>query len=1015
MNLLYYYTKALLIIIAVPSFVQGQFFPDLKFFPVHSNTPWPTKKINGQIIDQRGLVWFTTESSGLLRYDGNAIKQYISADSISTSMHDISIDNNNMLYISAGDGLISYNTLSGETKRYKHNINDTNSVADDDKPNPFVDSRNRVWVTGKGLQQLDTHTGKFINYTTPDIPKDFPQTEFNRFESMTEDGDGNIWIASAYGLYKADTINKRVIPYYNGKYASVTNVFVDNKHQIWISTWGAGVMKFDPGSGKYTMFNLAETSWGITHDICEYEDINHKQWICFASAESLILLDPVSEKCNRYFAGSYINRMYTDKHNRLWLFTGNGVFTVDNVQQQITVHPLFLQSAQSVGDYGHPRFWFDHGDEIWLSAYFGKGVSRYSKDLKFISKNLTIPPSSNNLFSKVVNNIKEDANKNIWYSTDSGLVKQSGKSYTVFMPGTVFSVDKGTSLRNILQRSDGKWWIRSIWKAMHLFNPVTEKFERSYIPDSAGMISASTIDKQGRLWIGTDKGMFFFDESKEKFISFPLHDERLRGDKLLNYIMDMLPDDNNRIWLSTYAGIAIFDIEKKQFSYPEVNEVIGFSPSFRILQDHNKIIWVIADEKLVAVNPLNGQSKFFRSEIGLPNGFDDIGVFRQSKDGNIWLAYPGGLCSFNPEKLLSSSNNNGKIIITDIYEDGERQVYNDSLLSIHKGIDNIRISFAYTNYSIPEQNVLYFKLYNAGDTSLWQKSNGEINLVNLLPGTYVLELKGENRSLNTPALTATYTLIISPQWYQTFLFKLALLLIATGIIFTLIRLRIKGIKSKALVKQKIAETEMAALKAQMNPHFMFNCINSIDAFIYSNDKYNATLYLNKFARLLRNILDHSRENTVLLSKDIDTLKMYIEMEELRHEGKFRTVLRIDEQLPINDVRVPPLIIQPFVENAILHGLKNKTGNDGVLTVEISWKDGNVQYNITDNGIGRKAAGRITTNKTSSYGMKMSFDRIKLFNSEETPSVKIEDVVEDGTVCGTIVYVLLKTGDRTFKS
>ena len=117
---------------------------------------------------------------------------------------------------------------------------------------------------------------------------------------------------------------------------------------------------------------------------------------------------------------------------------------------------------------------------------------------------------------------------------------------------------------------------------------------------------------------------------------------------------------------------------------------------------------------------------------------------------------------------------------------------------------------------------------------------------------------------------------------------------------------------------------MAALKIQMNPHFVFNCINSIDAYIYSNDKYNATLYLNKFAKLLRNILDSSKQNTVAFLKDVEILKLHIELEELRNENKFQITMHVDNELMENDYKVPPLIIQPFVENAIRHGLKIKT-------------------------------------------------------------------------------------------
>lgn len=217
--------------------------------------------------------------------------------------------------------------------------------------------------------------------------------------------------------------------------------------------------------------------------------------------------------------------------------------------------------------------------------------------------------------------------------------------------------------------------------------------------------------------------------------------------------------------------------------------------------------------------------------------------------------------------------------------------------------------------------------------------------------------------------------------------------------------KINRLAADAYAKER-TELELQSLRAQLNPHFIFNCINSIDAFIHSNDKYNATVYLNKFARLLRNILDSSKLTTVSFAKDIDTLKLYVELEELRHENKFRTEFSIDDGLLINDYKVPALIIQPIVENAILHGLKNREDNNGFLQIEIRKIADKIEYSIKDNGIGRKAAGLIAQNKESSYGMQMSYDRIKLFNKEEKPSVEITDLYKDGIAAGTEVKVLL---------
>lgn len=997
----------------IPTSVNAQTFPSLKLFPVHTGSSSPAKKISDIAIDQQGLMWFSTEAGELLRYDGNYTKVVISPDQSNASLHELSIDNKNQIYISSADGLVCYNPVTDKLKRYRHNENDNSSLADDDKPNAFVDSKQRVWVTSaKGLQQLDAMTGRFVSYHTPAIPATFPQKEFNHLEKIAEDQQGNLWIASAYGLYKIDTVEKKLIPYYFSHYTWITGIFIDAQHQFWLTTWGTGMIKFNPASGQFTDLHSPELSNKIIYGTCEYEDINQKRWFCFSDYESLILMDPATKKTKQYFVGTRINNFYKDKNNRLWLATTEGLFIVDNLQQQITAYPLYQLANVSEGAFGLPRFWFDTGNEIWLTNYYAKGLNKFTKDFKFIAHSKSIPPNSKSNFSSIINVIVKDKKQNIWYSTDSGLVKQTGNSFHVLMPLYGFNKEKGTSFKNILQRTDGKWWISSYWDGMSLFDPEKETFEKIEIPKEVTVVTASALDKLGRLWIGTDKGLYLFNDENKMFISFYMHYPNGSSDRLWNQIFDLLPDNNKRIWLATQAGITVFDEDKIQFTFLNEQSGLGYTPTYRLLQDDNHFIWVVAHEKLIAINSENWKLQTFGNETGLPTGFDDFGLFRKDVDGNIWLAYNGGLTKFDPKKLLTGSTEKGKIIITDVYEDGERKIFNnDSTFEVNKNSTLVRIRFAYNNYSISEKNILYYKISQQGLNTNWQKSNGEISLVNLTPGTYTLQLKGENSSLNQSPVITSFTIVIPPKWYQTLLFKILLLLFAIGIIYFLIRWRIRNIKFKAALQQKISESEMGALKAQMNPHFMFNCINSIDSFIYSNDKYNATLYLNKFAKLLRNILDNSKENTVLLSKDIETLKLYIEMEELRHEGKFTTHFNIEKELESSSVIVPPLIIQPFVENAILHGLRNKINNDGILTISIKKSNDCIEYIITDNGIGRQKAALLNVNKPSSHGMKISFDRIRLFNQEENHSVIIKDRVEGDGESGSTVIVSLKTKYR----
>jgi len=322
-----------------------------------------------------------------------------------------------------------------------------------------------------------------------------------------------------------------------------------------------------------------------------------------------------------------------------------------------------------------------------------------------------------------------------------------------------------------------------------------------------------------------------------------------------------------------------------------------------------------------------------------------------------------------------------------------------------EGISNAakQMSFAYDEINNKDSSLAYYRIYRSAADSLFSE-NMRRNVTIKETEWLITKKEIENRQLKEFTLLQDKQLVLKNNWLLAVIIFLILTIAIAFAIYLSIQSKKKRIES--VLKQKIAETEMAALKAQMNPHFIFNCINSIDAFIHSNDKYNATLYLNKFAKLLRNILDSSKQNTVSINKDIDTLKLYIELEELRHENKFKTTLHVDEELLSNDYKVPPLIIQPFVENAILHGLRNKYDNGGLLTIDIKKVNNRIQYTIADNGIGRQAAGKIMQNKESHYGMQISFDRVKLFNKEDRTAVEVADLYDNNIPTGTKVTVNL---------
>lgn len=212
------------------------------------------------------------------------------------------------------------------------------------------------------------------------------------------------------------------------------------------------------------------------------------------------------------------------------------------------------------------------------------------------------------------------------------------------------------------------------------------------------------------------------------------------------------------------------------------------------------------------------------------------------------------------------------------------------------------------------------------------------------------------------------------------------------------------------ISKQLAEMQLAALRSQMNPHFIFNALNSIKKFVLKNEAENADKYLGKFSRLIRSILDTSRDDKISLQKEIEMLTLYLELEKLRFGKKLDYVIEVDSLLREQNLFIPTMVIQPFVENAILHGIMHRE-NDGKVLISFSDKQTYLEINIRDNGIGRKMSGDLQQskiNRHTSLGIEVTAAR--LFALKYTPEIpagiEIIDLEENGAATGTLVKVFI---------
>jgi tetratricopeptide (TPR) repeat protein len=299
----------------------------------------------------------------------------------------------------------------------------------------------------------------------------------------------------------------------------------------------------------------------------------------------------------------------------------------------------------------------------------------------------------------------------------------------------------------------------------------------------------------------------------------------------------------------------------------------------------------------------------------------------------------------------------------------------------------------------PEKALSYYKKYTSFKDSLDDEANS--SLVSELESNYQLQKKEKEISrLDQMNLTQRQKLTNA----RSIIAIMVVAAVLLGVIGVLV-----FYQNKLRDKYQLKKVEQQLLLAQMNPHFLFNSLNTIDAYILQNDEFKASAYLNKFSSLIRRTLENSRHTFINISEEIESLRLYCTLEQERFNNQFDFSIEADEDLLFAQPRIPTMVFQPFIENAILHGLRHKTNGKGQL--RISFKD--VQSKtitiIEDNGIGRKASGVINHHRKQheSVGIRIATERIEklVLTHHVRGSIHIDDLeAPDGTALGTRITI-----------
>ncbi len=968
------------------------------------------------IQSKEGFMWFGTQA-GLNRFDGKEIVQiqfkvdsfYLSSKMITS----LFIDKRDQFWLGTTNGLGLYdrytNTLIDAKIKYKNfKFREKvwiEAIDEDNDNNIWVQSRNGIFAYSTKLKK-ELHLPNIISN--------------NKVQGMSIDRKSNsILIATENKIYQYSKgkINEiecqSIIPNKDIKIRSFQLI----QSSLWVITTDNNVWILNNVDGKWENFKRKFPNCDMLLDpSLVYGDGTNKVWVGSRS-EGIMCIDLKENKCERSsltyhpnaLTKNFILSIYNSNDFTTWIgISGGGVAKYSHNQTDIKLWRNESSIGKEPPDNMILSLYTDNDEDIYQGTLSGgllhtnikNNTYQYYKLPKTINRNT----DANNIYTIVKGN-----NDDLWLATWGGLCVFNKKIKTMNIYND--SDGKTTELYTLLRINNSDTLIVGGLKCgLKFFNIKTKKWLPVIINDPSVDLSdlrpryISQLNANEILISSESQNLMRYNFKTGEIIKFQKL-LAITGTSRHHYI------DGNDVWVGTEKGIYKVNLLSKEITKAYTKN-IGLSDEviYSVMKDNSGRLLASCNRGIISIDLKKDKIEKFNENDGLQSmEFNTASCLKDSK-GKLWF---GGVNGINSILLnnYSGSTHIEKPLISKIH------VMNEPVISdtTPTYLSNLNLTYKQNFISIDFQsptfnkieNIIYAYKLEGLDTSWVLGGNRNfVNYSHLRPGDYTFWAKASNDNITWSDPSKPLRIHIGKPWYLTWWFVTLTTGALISCIYSIYKWHIANIRNEAAIQQKLHETELAALKAQMNPHFIFNCINSIDAFIQSNDKYNASIYLNKFAKLIRNILESSKQNLVSFEKDIETMKIYTELEEMRSEHKFKTEFNIDPTIYSFDVKIPPLIVQPYIENAIIHGLRNKIGGHGLLEVNVTKNAEQLIYIIKDNGIGRKEAAMFSKTKEFSYGMQLSEDRVKLFNNDNIQNVEIIDLNNKKQETGTIIKIKL---------
>lgn len=986
--------------------------------------------VSAVLQDKKGFIWIA--STALQRYDGKQLVTVAQFDRLPGSIYydDIALyeDQRGRIWMGTPEDIRFYDPVSARVKdvpleaglQNAGNIN-CHSI--------LQDHLGVTWATtSAGLIQLDETQQVFRK--AAGIPDSIRK---QLYSAIQEDATGRLWVSGRYGLYILSEDRKTIYSRHHNPEniaalnipASAKKMYRDREHRMWIATRGENhLFAWNPVTNHLRSYRFAHEGHRDNDQVYDIAaDMHGRIWVAMEhegiyrhsnGLDSFSLHIPGNKNDALGLHFNYeTNCLLNDREGHMWVGTDAGINIMSlhnqsfnrldhrsrfpNTRQQLPeaeVTGVFSATNGDVyiGYWGagfaqldsrlHLKGYFpklpDERAQTWSFAEQPDGriligqengyISRFDpKTKRFTHYN---PPAFS---AQTVLTMLPENDTAVWAGLyNKGLVHWNPERNTVrTFPQLLQYIHRSTSIMGIVPQGDSILWLAASNGGLLRFSKksglVTKQVLFCSGEDSVRNVTSLLRSNDSILLAGTSKGLYFYNLYRDTWVA-----QQINESQFDEWVLSMHSAGGQDAWITTPYGFYRLNGAKRR--------LIAFIQNDDIIDNHRRV------RRNIATMPDGWM---------LVGASDHVTAFSIDR---LQVKPPPPNVTITDFKVLEHP-----IIVDSVTDTGKPLVlsHNQNFISIE--FKSLQYHEVKTRY--------YYRL--VGVDADWVPTDNMLaaRYTNLPPGEYTFRVKSMNMAGVFSRHTTTLHILIQPAFWQTWWFRALCIIAVLGLVYGYFRFRLylvkKEAKGRAVFREELAQLEMKALRAQMNPHFIFNSLNSIQTFMMKNETEQALSYLSRFARLIRNVLDNSQLNNISITRETGMLENYMELEKLRLADQFAYKIIIDPALDSDFVEIPAMVIQPFVENAIWHGLLHKTGK-GLLTIEFIRKDDKIHCIIEDNGIGREAATALKLQSHPSHvsrGLQITKDRLQLYNSRFNmdASFDMEDLYdEDGQACGTRV-------------